>query len=179
MTCPIWRSLLLSLVFCHQVVHLFHLVFRQSQDSNPRPRTMARIVSPQRSPLDQGASPSQICYWLKIDPEEKIFMPKFSCNVINQRFSTQNTPLPVFLRKKIYLRPATEDFHLYRPFSRLVSAKKAQLQLFWTKPTTRLKITTTRRLRNDVINFKVFILFFELKLRLFRLERVLKLSPIP
>jgi hypothetical protein len=43
--------------FCHQVVHLFHLVFRQSQDSNPRPRTMARIVSPQRSPLDQGASP--------------------------------------------------------------------------------------------------------------------------
>ena len=42
--------------FCHQVVHLFHLVFRQSQDSNPRPRTMARIVSPQRSPLDQGAS---------------------------------------------------------------------------------------------------------------------------
>ena len=34
----------------------FHLVFRQGQDSNPRPRTMARIVNPRHSPLDQGAS---------------------------------------------------------------------------------------------------------------------------
>jgi len=44
-TCPIWLSLLLLLVFCHQVVHLFHLVFRQSRDSNPRPRTMACIAA--------------------------------------------------------------------------------------------------------------------------------------
>ena len=34
----------------------FHLVFRWGQDSNSRPRTMARIVSPRRLPLDQGAS---------------------------------------------------------------------------------------------------------------------------
>ncbi len=34
----------------------FHLVFRWSRDSNPRPRTMAQIVSPQRSPLDHGDS---------------------------------------------------------------------------------------------------------------------------
>ncbi len=55
-------SLLFSLVFCHQVVHLFHLVFRQSWNSNPRPRTMAWIVSPQHSPLDQGASPRQYLF---------------------------------------------------------------------------------------------------------------------
>ena len=53
MTCPIWLSLLFSVFFCHQVVHLFHLVFRWSRDSNPRLRTMAQIVSPRRSPLDQ------------------------------------------------------------------------------------------------------------------------------
>jgi len=49
-TCPIWLSLFFRF-FCHQVVHLFHLVFRSCRDLNPRPRTM----SPQRSPLDQWA----------------------------------------------------------------------------------------------------------------------------
>ncbi len=44
--------------FCHQVVHLIHLVFRQTQELNPRPRTMAQTMSSRRSPLDQGASPS-------------------------------------------------------------------------------------------------------------------------
>jgi len=44
--------------FCHQVVHHFHLVFRWSWDLNPLPRTMAWIVGPQRSPLDQRASSS-------------------------------------------------------------------------------------------------------------------------
>jgi hypothetical protein len=43
--------------FCHQVSHLYHLVFRWSPDSNPRPRTMAQIVSLQHLPLDQGDSP--------------------------------------------------------------------------------------------------------------------------
>ena len=33
----------------------FHLVFRWSRDLNPQSRTMAWIVSHQRSPLDQGA----------------------------------------------------------------------------------------------------------------------------
>jgi hypothetical protein len=27
-TCPFWLSLLFSFFFCHQVVHLIHLVFR-------------------------------------------------------------------------------------------------------------------------------------------------------
>ena len=34
----------------------FHLVFRWSGDSNPRPRTMAQIVSARWSSLNQGAS---------------------------------------------------------------------------------------------------------------------------
>ena len=61
-TCPIWLSFLFSLVFCRQVVHLFHLVFRHSWNSNPHPRTMAWIVSPQHSTLDQGASPRQYLF---------------------------------------------------------------------------------------------------------------------
>ncbi len=46
--------------FCHQVVHLIHLVFRWTRELNPRPRTMAQTASPWRSPLDQGASPSAL-----------------------------------------------------------------------------------------------------------------------
>jgi hypothetical protein len=53
-TCPFWLSLLFSFFFCHQVVHLIHLVFRRTRELNPRPRTMVQTVSP--SPLDQGAS---------------------------------------------------------------------------------------------------------------------------
>jgi hypothetical protein len=55
-TCPFWLSLLF-LFFCHQVVHLIHLVFRWTREWNPRLRTMAQTVSPRCSPLDQGASP--------------------------------------------------------------------------------------------------------------------------
>ncbi len=36
---------------------LIHLVFRQTRESNPHPRTMAQTVSPRCSPLDLGASP--------------------------------------------------------------------------------------------------------------------------
>ncbi len=59
-TCHIWLSficLLYLFFFCHQVVHLIHLVFRWTRELNPRPRTMAQTVSPWYSPLDQGASP--------------------------------------------------------------------------------------------------------------------------
>lgn len=38
----------------------FHLVIRWSRDSNPRPRTVARIVSPWRSPQDQEVSLNRI-----------------------------------------------------------------------------------------------------------------------
>ncbi len=57
-TCPFWLSLLFSFFFCHQVIHLIHLVFRWTWESNPHPTTMAQTVSPWCSPLDQGASPS-------------------------------------------------------------------------------------------------------------------------
>ncbi len=60
--CPYWLSLLFSFFFCHQVVHLIHLVFRWTWELNPRPRTMAQTVSPWRSPLDQGASPWRKCF---------------------------------------------------------------------------------------------------------------------
>jgi hypothetical protein len=52
---------IIFVIFCHQVVHLIHLVFRWTQESNSHPRTMAQTVSPQCSPLDQGAS---INVWL-------------------------------------------------------------------------------------------------------------------
>jgi hypothetical protein len=52
-TCPFWLFLLLSLFICHQVVHL---VFRWTRELNSHLRTMARNVSPWRSPLDKGAS---------------------------------------------------------------------------------------------------------------------------
>jgi hypothetical protein len=56
-TCPFWLSLLFLFFFCHQVVHLIHLVFRWTRELNTRPRTMPQTVSPWCSPLDQGASP--------------------------------------------------------------------------------------------------------------------------
>ncbi len=56
-TCPFWLSLLFSF-FCHQVVLLIHIVFRWTQELNSLPGTMAQTLSPQRSPLDQGASPN-------------------------------------------------------------------------------------------------------------------------
>jgi hypothetical protein len=43
--------------FCHLVVHLIHLIFRWTLESNSCPRTMSKTVSPQHLPLDQGASP--------------------------------------------------------------------------------------------------------------------------
>ncbi len=55
-TCPFWLSLLFLCFFYHRVVHDIHLVFRWTQELNPRPRTMAQTVSPWRSPLDQGTS---------------------------------------------------------------------------------------------------------------------------
>ncbi len=55
-TCPFWLSLLLSLFFCHQVVHLIHLVFRWTRELNSRLRTMAQTVSPRCLPIDHGAS---------------------------------------------------------------------------------------------------------------------------
>ncbi len=45
-TCLFWLSLLLSLFFCHQVVHLIHLVFRWTRELNSHLRTMARSVTP-------------------------------------------------------------------------------------------------------------------------------------
>ncbi len=64
MTCPFWLSLLFAFFFCHQVVHLIHLVFRWTGELNQRPRTMAQTVSPWRSPLDQGASLIKIYFFL-------------------------------------------------------------------------------------------------------------------
>ncbi len=46
---------IIFVLFCHHY-GLIHLVFRQIQELNSRPRTMAQTVSPQCSPLDQGAS---------------------------------------------------------------------------------------------------------------------------
>jgi len=54
--CVISPVFIIFVVFCHQVVHLFHLVFRWRWDSNPCSRTIAQIVSPQHSPLDKGVS---------------------------------------------------------------------------------------------------------------------------
>ncbi len=48
---------LIFILFCHQVARLIHLVFRQTRELNSRPMTMTQTVSPQCSPLDQGASP--------------------------------------------------------------------------------------------------------------------------
>ncbi len=59
-TCPFWLSLLFLFFFCHQVVHLIHLVFGWTRELNTHPRTMAQTVSPWCSPLDQGASPTFI-----------------------------------------------------------------------------------------------------------------------
>ncbi len=53
---PLLAVFIIFFLFCHQVVHFIHLVFRRTLELNSRPRTMARTVSPQRSPLDQGAS---------------------------------------------------------------------------------------------------------------------------
>ncbi len=50
LTCPFPLSLLLSLFFCHQVVHLIHLVLKWTQKWNSRSKTMAQTVSPWRSP---------------------------------------------------------------------------------------------------------------------------------
>jgi hypothetical protein len=51
----------------------------------------------------------------------------FSISGLNQRFSTQITPRPVFLRKK-FPQPATEDFHHLQTFLKtsfiLLSTKK-------------------------------------------------------
>ncbi len=79
-TCPFWLSLLFSFFFCHQVVHLIHLVFRSSWELNPRPRTMAQTVSPWRSPLDQVASP---------------YNKKFTMSFF-QQFFTQNIDLELY-----------------------------------------------------------------------------------
>jgi hypothetical protein len=53
---PLLDVFIIFVLFCHQVVHFIHLVFRRTRELNSRPRTMAQTVSPQRSPLDQGAS---------------------------------------------------------------------------------------------------------------------------
>jgi hypothetical protein len=53
---PLLAVFIIFVLFCHQVVCLIHLVFRQTRELNSRPRTMAQTVSPRRSPLDQGAS---------------------------------------------------------------------------------------------------------------------------
>ncbi len=63
-SCPFWLSLLFSFFFCHQEVHLIHLVFRWTRELNPHSRTMAQTVSPWRSPLDQGASPKVNTWFL-------------------------------------------------------------------------------------------------------------------
>ncbi len=47
---------IIFVLFCHQVVRFIQLVFRQTQELNSRPRTMAQTVSSRRSPLDHGAS---------------------------------------------------------------------------------------------------------------------------
>jgi hypothetical protein len=54
---PLLAVFIIFVLFCHQVVHFIHLVFRQTWELNSHPRTVAQTVSPQRSPLDQGASP--------------------------------------------------------------------------------------------------------------------------
>ncbi len=59
---PLLAVFIIFVLFCHQVVILIHLVFRQTRELNSCPRTMAQTVSPQRSPLDQGASPRQILH---------------------------------------------------------------------------------------------------------------------
>ncbi len=54
---PLLAVFIIFVLFCHQVVHLIHLVFRPTRELNSRPMTMAQTVGPRRSPLDQGASP--------------------------------------------------------------------------------------------------------------------------
>jgi hypothetical protein len=49
---------IIFILFCHQVVCLMCLVFRQTQESNSHPRTNAQTVSSLRLPLGQGASPT-------------------------------------------------------------------------------------------------------------------------
>ena len=46
--CPIWLNIFF-VTFSAIKWSIFPSSFRQSRDSNPRPRTMAQIVSPQRS----------------------------------------------------------------------------------------------------------------------------------
>jgi len=58
--CPVWLPLFFCYIFMPSSGPTFHLVFRCSQYSNPRPKTMAQITSPRRSPLGQGASPYQM-----------------------------------------------------------------------------------------------------------------------
>ncbi len=68
------------------------------------------------------------------------FLPYLILWRLNQRFSTQITPRPVFWRKK-FPRPETEDFPHFKIFL------KASFTLLSAKniiPTTRLKSSTTR-----------------------------------
>ncbi len=52
----VWLALLavfiIFVLFCHQVVHFIHLVFRQTRALNSCPRTMAQTVSPWHSQLN-------------------------------------------------------------------------------------------------------------------------------
>ncbi len=68
---PLLAVFIIFDLFCHQVVYFIHLVYRQTRELNSRPRTMAQIVSPRCSPLDQGASPNSqhffyLCSWKKL-----------------------------------------------------------------------------------------------------------------
>jgi len=73
---------------------------------------------------------------------------------LNQRFSTQNTPRPIFWRKKSS-RSATEDFHHLAEchFQR----KSSIIVILYQAHTTCLKSTTTRRLRNTEQTSKVIL----------------------
>jgi len=53
---PHLAAVIFSFLFLPSRGPSFHLVFKWSRDSNPHPRTMGQIVSPRRSPLDQGDS---------------------------------------------------------------------------------------------------------------------------
>ena len=73
-TCPIWLSLLSFVIFLPSSGPSVCLVFRCSRDSNPRPRTMAWIVSPRRSPQNRGL-PNSWHTWVHMvsfsaDPEK-------------------------------------------------------------------------------------------------------------
>ncbi len=65
---PLLAVFIIFVLFCHQVVNFIHLVFRQTQELNSCPRTMAQIVSPRHSPLDQGAFPCPQILTLTMNP---------------------------------------------------------------------------------------------------------------